>query len=241
MFKIMSKVLEVIDETPDTRTIRFEVDPSFSFKPGQFIMVNADVIINREKKFIKRAYSISSSPLKKGYIDLTVKTYETGLVSKRLYFMEKDEIMEITGPYGHFIFDENIHKQIALIGAGSGITPLACMMRYIQDKNLENIEVDIIYSSKTPDDIIFREEFLRNSKRNIKINLTITRPNEDSNNWKLTGRIDEKMIKHCIKDVNSPYYYIAGPTQMVEDTDKLLKQIGVKEEKIKLERFGANA
>lgn len=237
---MIDKVINVIEETPDTRTIRFEVDPSFSFKPGQFVMVNADVIVNGEKKFIKRAYSISSSPFKKGYIDLTVKTYETGLVSKRLYFMKKDETMEITGPFGHFIFDENTHKHIALIGAGSGITPLMCMMRYIQDKNLNNIEVDIIYSSKTPDDIIFREEFLRNSKRNIKINLTITRPAE-KDTWKLTGRIDEEMIKHCIKDINSPYYYVAGPTQMVEDTEKLLKSLGVKEEKIKLERFGANA
>ena len=49
------------------------------------------------------------------------------------------------------------------------------------------------------------------------------------------------MIRQCINDLNSPHYYIAGPTQMVEDTSKLLKSIGVKEEKIKLERFGANA
>ena len=240
MLKFTSKVIEVFDETPDTRTIRFEVDPSFSFKPGQFVMINADVKVNGEKKIIKRAYSISSSPLKKEYIDLTVKTYETGLVSKRLYLIKKDEKMEISGPFGHFIFDENIHKHIALIGAGSGITPLMCMMRYIQDKNLDNIEVDIIYSSKTPDDIIFREEFLKNSKRNIKINLTITRPAQN-NSWKLTGRIDEQMLRHCIKEINSPYYYIAGPTPMVEETNKLLKQIGVSEEKIKLERFGTNA
>jgi ferredoxin-NADP reductase len=237
---MLSKVIEVIDETPDTRTIRFEVDTSFTFKPGQFVMINADVLVDGEKKFVKRAYSISSSPLQKGYIDLTVKTFEIGLVSKRLYFMKKDEQMDITGPYGHFVFDENLHKHIALIGAGSGITPLACMMRYIQDKNLDNIEADIVYSSKTPSDIIFREEFLRNKKRNIRIHLTITRP--DGNNWnRLTGRINEEMIKQCIKDINLPYYYIAGPTQMVEDTSKMLKEMGVKEEKIKLERFGANA
>jgi ferredoxin-NADP reductase len=113
-------------------------------------------------------------------------------------------------------------------------------MRYIQDKHVDNIEADIVYSSKTPSDIIFREEFLRNKKRNIRIHLTITRP--DGNNWnRLTGRINEEMIKQCIKDINLPYYYIAGPTQMVEDTSKMLKEMGVKEEKIKLERFGANA
>ncbi len=204
-------------------------------------MVNAEVLVNGEKKFIKRAYSISSSPLKKGFIDLTVKTYETGLVSKKLFFMKEDEVMEMTGPYGHFVFDETLHKHIALIGAGSGITPLTCIMRYIQDKNLDNIEVDLIYSSKTPADIIFREEFLRNKNRNIKIHLTITRPDEN-NTWnKLTGRIDEKMIRHCIKDIHSPYYYIAGPTPMVEDTYKLLKSLNIQEDKIKLERFGANA
>ena len=235
--KMIMKVIDVIHERPDTRTIRFECSKDFSFKPGQFVMVNADIVVNGEKKFVKRAYSISSSPLKKGYIDLTVKTYENGLVSKRLYNIKKFEEMEVTGPYGHFSFDEQIHKNIVLIGAGSGITPLVCMMRYIQDKNLDNIEVDVIYSSKTTDDIIFKEEFFRNKNRNIRIHLTITRPND--NNWNgLNGRINEDIIKHCIKDIKLPYYYISGPTQMVEDTAKLLKNIGVEENKIKLERFG---
>lgn len=232
------KVIKVFDETPDTRTIRFSCDSNFSFKPGQFVMLNADVIVEGQKKFVKRAYSISSSPLEKGYIDLTVKIYvDKGLVSKRLYNMKAGEEMEVSGPYGFFIFDENIHKHIVLIGAGSGITPLICIMRYIQDKNLSDINVDIIYSSKTPRDIIFREEFLNNKNRNIKIHLTITRP--DGHDWnKFTGRIDEKLIQHCIKNVKEPYYYISGPTPMVEGTSKILKYMGVEDNKVKLERFG---
>ena len=232
------KVIKIWDETPDTRTIRFESNENFSFKPGQFIMVNADVIVDGTKKFVKRAYSISSSPLKKNYIDLTVKTYiDKGLVSKRLYNMKVDEEMEVTGPYGFFTFDENIHKHIVLIGAGSGITPLMCVMRYIQDKNLNDINVNIIYSSKTPNDIIFREEFFSNKHRNIKIHLTITRPNGDK--WTgFTGRIDEKLLQHCIKNIKEPYYYISGPTPMVEGTSKILKSLSVEDNKIKLERFG---
>ena len=232
------KVIEVFDETPDTRTVRFDSGKDFSFKPGQFIMINADVLVDGVKKIVKRAYSISSSPLKKGYIDLTVKVYvDKGLVSRRLYNMKVGEEMEVLGPYGFFTFDENIHKSIVLIGAGSGITPLACMLRYIQDKNLNNIKTNLIYSSKTPEDIIFNKEFIKNSHPNIKINLTITRP--EGHKWPgLIGRIDEQMIRKIIPNVKEPFYYVSGPTPMVEGTSKILKLMGVEDSKIKLERFG---
>ena len=232
------KVIGVIDETQDTKTIRFSSNSNFSFKPGQFVMINADVIIDGTKKFVKRAYSISSSPLIKEYIDLTVKIYpEKGLVSKRLFSMKVGEEIDITGPYGHFFFDENIQKNIVLIAGGVGVTPLACMLKYIKDKKLTEIKADLIYSSKTPEDIIFKKELTSNYPANIKIHLTITRP--DGYKWNgLNGRIDEKMIKTIINNIHEPYYYICGPTSMVEDTNKLLKSIGIKEEKIKLERFG---
>lgn len=231
------KVIDIIDETPDTRTIRLDSGSSFSFKPGQFVMVNADVLVNNEKKFVKRAYSISSSPFKKNFIDLTVKTYENGLVSKRLYNARKNEDLDITGPYGHFVFDENIHKNVALIGAGAGITPLASMMRYIKDKELKYVNADLIYSSKTPDDIIFKNELITNGHKNIKIHLTITRP--DGFSWNgLKGRINEDMIKKLVPKIEDPYYYICGPTQMVEDTRKLLQNMNIDDNKIKLERFG---
>ncbi len=236
---MIMKVIDVWDETPDTRTIRFALDREFNFKPGQFVMVNADIVIDGVKKFVKRAYSISSSPLTKDYLDLTVKIYpEKGLVSKRLFNMKLGEEMDIAGPYGHFVFDENAQKNIVLLAGGVGITPLACMLRYIKDKNLKDNKATLIYSSKTIEDITFKKELMSNNyPKNINIHLTITRPNGEK--WSgLTGRIDEKMIRNIVNNIQEPYYFICGPTTMVEDTNKLLKSINVKEEKIKLERFG---
>ena len=236
---IKTKVIEVINETPDTKTIRFNLDSNFSFKPGQFVLLNADVIIEGQKKFVKRAYSISSSPLIKNYIDLTVKIYpDKGLVSQRLFNMKVNEEMEMTGPHGFFTFDETIHKEVVFIAGGVGVTPLMCMLRYIKDKNLKDINVTLIYSSKTPEDIIFAKELmLTKYPDNIKVYLTITQPND--NNWKgLIGRINENMIKKLVPNLNNSYFYICGPTPMVEDSNKILKSIGIKEDKIKLERFG---
>lgn len=234
-----AKVINVIKETPDTKTIRFKLDSSFLFKPGQFVLLNADVLENGQKKFVKRAYSISSSPIIKDQIDLTVKIYpEKGLVSKRLYNMEVGEEIEMTGPHGFFLLDENIHKNIVLIAGGVGITPFISMLRYIKDKKLNDINVTLIYSSKTPEDIIFGKELLEEKyPENIKVHLTITRYN--GNNWSgLTGRINEEMIKKVISEIKKPFYYICGPTIMVEETAKLLKLMGVEDSKIKLERFG---
>lgn len=234
-----AKVINVIKETPDTKTIRFKLDSPLTFKPGQFVMLNADVLENGQKKFVKRAYSISSSPLIKEHIDLTVKIYpEKGLVSKRLYNMKVDEEMEMTGPFGFFLLDENIHKDIVMIAGGVGVTPFMSMLRFIKDKKLSNINATLLYSSKTPEDIIFGKELLNETyPENIKVHLTITRPN--GNNWSgITGRINEEVIRKLVPEISKPFYYICGPTVMVEETAKLLKTMGIEDSKIKLERFG---
>lgn len=235
VIKRTMKVTNVIDETQDTRTIRLD-SGEFDFKPGQFVMINVECEADGENKLVKRAYSISSPPTKKGYIDLTVKIYNAGLVSKKLYNMKVGDEFEVSGPYGHFTFDENLHKNIVLIGGGVGVTPLMCMTEYIKDKNLD-INVNLIYSSKTPKDIIFKDKIMKNRHKKTKMHLTITRP--VGHEWGgMTGRIDEKMIKKIVKDLHLPYYFLCGPTIMVEETAKLLKGIGIDDSKIKLERFG---
>jgi len=235
VIKKTMKVTDVIDETPDTRTIRMD-SGEFDFKPGQFVMINVECEVDGEKKLVKRAYSISSPPTKKGYIDLTVKIYDVGLVSKKLYEMRVGDEFEVSGPYGHFTFDESLHKNIVLIGGGVGVTPLMCMAEYIKDKELD-INVDLIYSSKTPNDIIFKERIMKNGHKKTKVHLTITRP--EGHEWEgITGRINEEMIKNIVKDLRLPYYFLCGPTMMVEETAKLLKNMGINHEKIKLERFG---
>ncbi|MBI5392535.1 oxidoreductase [Candidatus Woesearchaeota archaeon] len=236
-------ITEVITETHDTKTLRFgfSKDKSISFIPGQFVMIAVPTEKNGKQTVVKRSYSVASSPAK-DYLDLTVKAMPNGFISKQLQDTEVGQEFDITGPFGHFTFNEKEMQEIVLIGAGSGISPLRCIVQYIQDKELET-KATLIYSNKTPDDIIFKKELLEmnDEMQNFSLQLTITRPEEMEKfrQWTgHTGRIDATFLQECIADIKKPYYFLCGPPEFVNAMETLLIELGIDKEKIKKEVYG---
>lgn len=229
--EFQSEVLAVRQETHDVRTFRFSVPRDFTFKPGQFIMLFLDV----DGKEDSRAFSISSSPAQKGYIETTKKIGDSGY-SKKLSTMTEGNRVKIRGPFGLFILEEN-EKNIMLLAGGIGVTPFRSMVHYVADKKLPN-KITLFYSAKTPEDIAFKKEFeeLVKRNRNIKIVYTVTRPEESKQKWSgVVGRIDESMIKQHA-DTNG-LYYVAGPPAMVDAMVAMVKSMGIPQNRIKIERF----
>ncbi len=105
-------------------------------------------------KKLPRSYSISSSPLRTGYVEIAVK--EQGIVSA---FLNRDArvglAVEAHGPYGQFYFDEREHRSVVLFAGGSGITPIMSMLRYIEE-TAPDTEIKLFYAVRTEHDIIFR-------------------------------------------------------------------------------------
>ncbi|MBR9707053.1 MAG: hypothetical protein GOV15_01320, partial [Candidatus Diapherotrites archaeon] len=133
----------------------------------------------------QRAYSLGSTPTKSETINTMVKEAPNGFMSKYLTRMlkEGDEVI-ITGPHGHFTYDESMSKNVVLIGAGSGITPLIGIARYCTDKKLDT-KVTLLYSNRTTEDLIYEKELaeLENENPNFKVVHTITRPHLNKRDW----------------------------------------------------------
>src|SRR6201997_5249023 len=105
-----------------------------------------------------RSYTISSSPIHGNFVEITPKRMENGCVS--VFLNERANpglIVEASGPYGRFYFDETLHKSIVLIAAGSGITPMMSMVRYIDELKLST-PVTLLYCVRTHADIIFQNQ-----------------------------------------------------------------------------------
>lgn len=51
------------------------------------------------------------------------------------------------------------------------------------------------------------------------------------------GYIDEAMLRRSIANLESPIYYLSGPPKMVEAMQKLLKDLGVTQRRIRTETF----
>src|SRR5262245_36725263 len=146
-------VKQIIEETPETKTFAFEVDASlFTFTPGQFVNVTANVDGSR----VRRAYSIASSPLDAEF-QLTVKRMTDGKLST--FLCDKAAVgdaLDLRGPYGIFTLNEDA-PQVVFIAAGSGIVPFRSMWRFIAQKPLE-MQVTLLDASKSSRYIIYSEE-----------------------------------------------------------------------------------
>src|SRR5689334_13515223 len=117
-----AEVIDIIDETPDTRTLRLVRPADFNFVAGQFV----NVTIRNPRA--RRAYSIASSP-QDPHLDLTVRRLPGGLVSKVLTEnVAVGETLNLRGPYGRFVLADG---PLVWVAGGSGIVPFRSMWRHI--------------------------------------------------------------------------------------------------------------
>ena len=105
------KIIKLIQETKDTKTFRLKPVKGkvFDFKPGHFVILSAELMVNGNLQIIKRAYSISSIPnngSNNEYIDLTIKELPNGLMSKHVMTLKVGNTMDIAGPYGNFVYED---------------------------------------------------------------------------------------------------------------------------------------
>ena len=225
------KIIRIIDETPDIKIFRVE-NKSIQFYPGQFFMVRFE-----DSATFHRAYSIASSPTQKKYIDIAMNL--VGEFTKKLWQTKAGNYLLFKGPYGKFYFDEAKKNDLILIGGGLGITPLMSIIRYCNDKSLKN-KIKLIYSVRTPRDIIYTEEIkkIKGQNNNFNYTVTITRPNDKTLWTGKTGRIDIDLLKSNISNVGNSLYFLCGPISFVKSAISMLESLGVKKEQIKTDIWG---
>src|SRR3984957_19681365 len=129
---LILRLASITAQTADSKTLRFIVpnDRKITARPGQFLTFS----FLFDGKKVVRSYSICSSPARSGYVEITAKRVEKGCAS--VFLNDQAALgltVEASGPFGRFWFDEARHDRIVLIAAGSGITPMLAMLRYIDD------------------------------------------------------------------------------------------------------------
>jgi ferredoxin-NADP reductase len=227
---------QIEQQTHDTKTLRFQIpkERQLRAKPGQFLTFQWTIDGQR----IMRSYTISSSPIHLNYVEITPKRVENGRVSVFLNERAKrGETVEARGPYGQFYFDETVHKSIVLMAAGSGITPMISMLRYIDDLKLAT-SVTLLYCVRTAADVIFQTELARlgRSLPNFKYEVCLSRPDPT---WKgHSGRLTEEFVFQHVTDLNSPTFFLCGPRGFMDSARQILSTLGVDPDRILQESFG---
>jgi ferredoxin-NADP reductase len=229
-------LVQTEQQTHDTRTLRFQVpnEKRFCARPGQFLTFQWMV----DGRRVPRSYTISSSPVHENYVEITPKRMEDGYVSVFLNEQAKPGlVVEASGPYGQFYFDETLHKSIVLIAAGSGITPMISMLSYIDDLKLAN-PVMLLYCVRTRADIIFQDELVRlgRSLPHFKYEVCLSRTDPT---WKgRSGRLSEEFVAEHVIGLDSPTFFLCGPKGFMDSAHQVLTTLGINEDRILQESFG---
>jgi ferredoxin-NADP reductase len=172
-------------------------------------------------------------------VDLTIERIDDGEVSP--YLTEEVRVgdaFEIRGPVGgYFVWDPQVGGPVLLVGGGSGVVPLAAMARQ-RAAERERVETRLVYSARTYDDLIYRDELeeLASAQDGFDVVYTLTRGRPDG--WTgYTRRVDRDLLA----DVAPPGLaraYVCGPTPFVEAVAEALVGLGHDPAKIRTERFG---
>src|SRR5688500_6260269 len=193
-------VVSIREETRRVKTIRFAV----SNWPGHLAGQHADVRLTAEDGYrAERSYSIASPP-EVSALELTVERLDDGEVSPFLTGqLEPDDAIQLRGPIGgHFAWSAlERRRPLLLVGGGSGVVPLMCMLRH---RRLSGSAVPavLLYSVRTREDVIYRDELTALARNDPSFTLQLTLTRDSAPGWPgRVGRIDLRVVEELLETV----------------------------------------
>jgi ferredoxin-NADP reductase len=229
-------ITRIRQETPSVKSFLLDLGGEpFSFNPGQWV----DFYIDLGYKMEVGGFSITSSPLQQGAIELAVKKQAHGAPSA--YLHEKAKVGDsfiVDGGFGSFYYDYERDRgdPLVLIAGGIGITPMMSILRYVDEAHPE-VEAILLYSASTPSELAFHQELEAMAARNPRIRCVFTVTHLNNEPWNgHVGRIDLALLKKCLSE-QEPWYFVCGPPSMLDDIPPLLVELGVNRARIRMERW----
>jgi ferredoxin-NADP reductase len=232
---LTARAVETVEETPRVRTILLDVRGWPRHRPGQHL----DVRLTAEDGYqAQRSYSIASAPGAPA-LELTVERLDDGEVSPYLTDeLQPGDQFELRGPIGgYFVWEASRGGPVFLVAGGSGVVPFRAMLHHLVDEN-GGVPATLLLSSRSWDDVIYRDELDRLDGGDVRVVHTLTRSQPDG--WTGYGRrVDAEMLAETgPAAADQPHVYVCGPTPFVEAVANALVELGHDPMRVRTERFG---
>lgn len=229
---------EKMSLTSGTEHFKFECnDPSVTYKAGQFISLH----IEKDGVEYRRNYSIANAPGLDNVMELAMAYLPNGLASTLLANLNPGDVVQASGPYGMFVLkDEVLPKRYILIGTGTGITPYRSMLPQLGEF-LEStpLEVVILQGVRTPDDLLYGEEFKEFADKYSKAVFYACHSRElskEPQSHELSG-----YVQHHLEALNlgkdGDIVYLCGNPKMVDEAFEKLQELGLERSVIRREKY----
>lgn len=213
-------ITDIRQETPDVKTFRVNAvggGKLFEHMPGQCAMVCVPGVG-------EALFSITSSPTNRDYQEISIK--RCGVVTDCLHSLEPGAQILVRGPYGnHFPVETSLKGQdLLFIAGGIGLAPLRSVINYVLDNRQDYGKVDILYGSRSADDLVQLKEIQEvwSKAEGVNVHLTIDRPQEG---W--DGHVG--FVPSYLKELNfdtKKTALLCGPPIMIKFCLQGLQELG---------------
>lgn len=233
-------VVRVVEQTPTVKSFFFKAPHWANFRAGQHV----DIRLSAPDGYMaERSYSIGSAPDESGIFELVVERLDDGEVSPFFHdVVAVGDTIELRGPIGgHFVWRPEDGGPVLLIGGGSGVVPLMAMLR-LRAAAAPEVPMALIYSARTLNEVIFREELMRRatSDPGFSLFLALTRETAPIGDHRI-GRIDADFTRRALSSfagAKPRLAYVCGATAFVEVATMFLLDAGMPASAIRTERYG---
>ncbi|MDP2996786.1 MAG: FAD/NAD(P)-binding protein [Bryobacterales bacterium] len=224
----MARIVRIYKMVEDNYlfTLRFLDDrlaAGFRHQPGQFLMLSVPGAG-------EAPISISSSPSRPGVLELCVR--RMGRVTNALYRMQTNDVVGIRGPYGNgFPIQDIIGHDLLFVAGGLGMAPLRSLVWYALDNRDKFNRVTLMFGSKSPADMLFREELVSLVDRtDMTCLLTVDR--DPTGSWKNHVGLLPKLFDSAQIDPARTYAAVCGPPVVYRFVLQRLLDLGFPKDRI---------
>ena len=220
LIPIVCVITDIRTDTPDVKTFRV-VTPDgkkpFVHIPGQCAMLSMPGVG-------EALFSITSSPTNKEFVEFSIK--RCGCVTEWIHSVEVGQQVTVRGPYGNGFPVETEFKgqDMLFIAGGIGLAPVRSVINYVRDNRANYGKVDIVYGSRSKDDLVFYKEIIDEwvADSSINVHLTIDREQEG---WDGHVGFVPTYVKELGFEPNKTAV-LCGPPIMIKFTLQGLSELG---------------
>ena len=226
-----SKILETKSLNPSVKYLKFSLPKNFEFKAGQYVSLS----IFADGKKLRVPYSLATVPNNE-FAEFCVKLVENGKSSNFVKNLRKNDQIELFGPAGKFIIDENSkNKDLIFISAGTGISTFMSMIPELLSNGFKN-KIILLKGFVNENEILYDEEFLelQEKYKNFEFHNILSEPKDK--NFEDKGYVQDFLDKYTPKNFKGDFY-LCGLKEMIYIAVKKLENKGIKENRIFFEKY----
>ncbi|GLC37614.1 hypothetical protein PLESTF_001642100 [Pleodorina starrii] len=176
---------------------------------------------DEKPKPVIRPYTPTSPPDAKGYMDLVVKVYDKGVMSKHIDSLKVGETLEMKGPIKKYPYEPNTKKHIGMVAGGTGITPMLQVIDAILENPNDKTQVSLVYANVTESDIILKDKIdalVAAHPDRLKVYYVVDKPSWGGVFWRGgVGYITRDLLKQKMPQPSrDSLVMVCGPPGMME-------------------------